>query len=195
VVPSAFAAAELAYDDGTAEVGQTFESGKYFAVRFSLPGGCKSARLLKARFYKAAPEHDDTDVKVHILGSDGLTELTAPFTYDVAVDDSWNDADLLLKNIIVTGDFWIAIEFLVSFDPYIGFDLSPATGHSYAGTPGNWLQNPEGNYLIRAVIECSAPVGGTVMSTDKLAVLTPYIALAGLVIAVSAVVVVKRRKA
>jgi LPXTG-motif cell wall-anchored protein len=32
------------------------------------------------------------------------------------------------------------------------------------------------------------------MSTNKLEILTPYIALAGLVIAVSAVVVVKRRR-
>jgi len=38
------------------------------------------------------------------------------------------------------------------------------------------------------------PVGGVVMSTNKLEILTPYIALAGLVIAVSAVVVVKRRR-
>ena len=39
----------------------------------------------------------------------------------------------------------------------------------------------------------SRPVGGLVIPTNKLEILTPYIALAGLVIAVSAVVVVKRR--
>jgi hypothetical protein len=38
------------------------------------------------------------------------------------------------------------------------------------------------------------PVGGIVMPTDKLAIMTPYLALAGLVIAVSAIVVVKRRR-
>ena len=39
----------------------------------------------------------------------------------------------------------------------------------------------------------SRPVGGVVMSTNKLEILTPYLALVGLVAAVSAVVVVKRR--
>ncbi len=38
------------------------------------------------------------------------------------------------------------------------------------------------------------PVGGVVTPTNKLAILTPYIALAGLIAAVSAVYVVKRRK-
>jgi hypothetical protein len=37
------------------------------------------------------------------------------------------------------------------------------------------------------------PVGGIVMPTNKLEILTPYLALAGLIIAVSAVVVIKRR--
>jgi hypothetical protein len=37
-------------------------------------------------------------------------------------------------------------------------------------------------------------VGGLVMPTNKLEILTPYLALAGLIAAVSAVVAVKRRK-
>jgi hypothetical protein len=39
-----------------------------------------------------------------------------------------------------------------------------------------------------------APVGGVVVPTKTLAILAPYLALAGLFIAVSAVVVVKRRR-
>jgi hypothetical protein len=38
------------------------------------------------------------------------------------------------------------------------------------------------------------PVGGVVLPTNTLVILAPYLALAGLVIAVSAVVVVKRRR-
>ncbi|MFC1506985.1 hypothetical protein ACFLQ6_07940 [Thermoproteota archaeon] len=38
------------------------------------------------------------------------------------------------------------------------------------------------------------PVGGIVTPTNKLAILTPYIALAGLIIAVSTVYIIKRRK-
>ncbi|MCX6659438.1 MAG: hypothetical protein NTX81_03530 [Candidatus Bathyarchaeota archaeon] len=40
----------------------------------------------------------------------------------------------------------------------------------------------------------SRPVGGVVMSTNKLEILTPYLALVGLVTAVSAVMMVGRRK-
>ena len=40
----------------------------------------------------------------------------------------------------------------------------------------------------------SAPVGGVVVPTDKLALLAPYLALAGLAIVISAVLVVKRRR-
>jgi hypothetical protein len=39
-----------------------------------------------------------------------------------------------------------------------------------------------------------APVGGIVMATDKLTVLTPYLALAGLITALSTIYVIKRRK-
>jgi len=39
-----------------------------------------------------------------------------------------------------------------------------------------------------------APVGGVVIPTNKLEILTPYLALAGLIVAVSAVVAVKRRR-
>jgi hypothetical protein len=38
-----------------------------------------------------------------------------------------------------------------------------------------------------------APVGGIIIPTNKLAVLTPYLTLAGLIIAVS-VVTIKKRK-
>jgi len=41
---------------------------------------------------------------------------------------------------------------------------------------------------------CLQPVGGVVMPTNTLAIAAPYLALAGLIVAVSAVVVVKRRR-
>jgi hypothetical protein len=40
----------------------------------------------------------------------------------------------------------------------------------------------------------TTPVGGVATTTNKLEILTPYLALAGLIITVSAVYVVKRRK-
>jgi hypothetical protein len=197
LIQEASASVELAYDDGTSEQGiagnPDNENQKFLAVKFSLPSGCSSARLLSARFYKEAPETDDTNVIVHILGSDGVTELTAPFTYDIAVDNSWNEVDLLGKNIIVKGDFFVAVEYLIRYDPYLGYDLASVSGRSYEGTPGNWIPSPRGNYMIRAVIECGSPVGGIAVPTNKFEILTPYLALAGLIIAVSTVYVIKKR--
>jgi len=44
------------------------------------------------------------------------------------------------------------------------------------------------------ILTLEAPIGGVVTPTNKLEVLTPYIALAGLVVAVSVVVAVKKRR-
>jgi hypothetical protein len=50
--------------------------------------------------------------------------------------------------------------------------------------------------MIRAVVDPIgiAAVGGVVVPTNKLEVMAPFAALAGLIVAVSAAVVVKRRK-
>jgi len=67
-----------------------------------------------------------------------------------------------------------------------GTDRAPNTGSypitSLSAAAPNDFYDPEGT------------VGGVVMPTNTLAVLAPYIALAGLVVAVSAVVAVKRRR-
>jgi len=44
-----------------------------------------------------------------------------------------------------------------------------------------------------STLQIPAPVGGVVVSVNKFAVLTPYIALTGLIIAVSAIVIKKRK--
>ncbi len=47
---------------------------------------------------------------------------------------------------------------------------------------------------VTVTVNQVAPVGGIVTSVDKLEILTPYIALVGLIIAVSTVYVIKKRK-
>jgi hypothetical protein len=54
--------------------------------------------------------------------------------------------------------------------------------------------NVEGDGTVTAVYIVSAPVGGVATPTNKLEILAPYLALAGLIAAVSAVYVIKRRK-
>jgi hypothetical protein len=49
-------------------------------------------------------------------------------------------------------------------------------------------------YLLDTGYSSLAPVGGITAPINKLEILTPYLALAGLIAAVSAVYVIKRRK-
>lgn len=96
---------------------------------------------------------------------------------------------------MVTGDFWVAVEYLTANSPYLGIDTSSVGGRSYSGYPGFWNPGVRANLMIRAVIECvGAPVGGVVMPTNTLAILSPYLALAGLIAVVSTVVAAKRKR-
>jgi hypothetical protein len=82
-----------------------------------------------------------------------------------------------------------------------GFFINPEIAGVYTwgpstATPSAGPQvtiNPRPGFTNQVPIS-TCPVGGVVMSTNKLEVLAPYLALAGLVAAVSTVVVVKKRK-
>lgn len=186
-VQNVFAVTEIAYDEGPPETGVAAELvGRYLAVRFSLPSGLSSDRLVKARFYKA-PGQIGTTVKVHVLGSNELTELTTPFIFDIATAEAWNDASL---SVVVSGDFYIAIEYLKDMDPVIGTS-GPPQGRSYHGTPGSWSLEDEA-LMIRAVLQ-SPTVGGVVLPVNGLRALAPYLVMIGLV-AVAATVYVTKHK-
>jgi hypothetical protein len=70
---------------------------------------------------------------------------------------------------------------------------SPTTPMTYTLAGGAY----DGGWNMIAVVllpGTKAPVGGVVMPTNKLDMVAPFAALAGLIVAVSAVVIVKRRK-
>jgi hypothetical protein len=56
------------------------------------------------------------------------------------------------------------------------------------------LNRPHGVAFKGELVVHPRPVGGLVMSVNKFEILTPYLALAGLIMAVSAVVAVKKRR-
>jgi len=188
-----FAATELAYDDDDPDSSVTMEAGRYLAVIFSLPDGWSSARLLKARYYI----YSLTAFRVHIFGSDGVTELLTPPLDVTPSGTGWFDVDLTAYNIVVSGDFLIAIEYETQWNPPIGLDLTAPDARSVYDPPGTWhLQvDPRGDYMIRAVVEqVSRPVGGVLTPVNKLTVLVPYLALIGLVGAVTVAFAVTRRQ-
>lgn len=188
---AAFAATELKYDDGEADTGSAPSTGAYYAVRFSLPPGWPRAKLIRARFYKV-PSFDATPVRIHVFASDGATELTSPFQVDILSENAWNDADLSSRNIIVTGDFYVAFEWLRDFDPFLGIDTDSPDGRSCQkdNAEGSWVA-PEGeDYMIRAVID-HVTVGGCIIPMSVLGVLTPYLAAIALVAVAATVYVTK----
>ena len=194
-VQEARASVELAYDDGSWD---TVAGGPndFLTVRFSLPSGMSSAKLLTARIYRHDVDPSSTIVEIHVWGSTPGTDLITPFNYDLAVDNAFNDVDLSGYNVLVSGDFYIAIKYLTQYNPSIGLDTNaPIDLRSYYGYPAFLTSMTSGDLMIRAVIEVPpAPVGGVVMPTNTLAILAPFAALAGLVAVVSAVVVVKKRR-
>jgi len=91
--------------------------------------------------------------------------------------------------------------FQITYNPVSGFrfvrwetegGLSFDNSNSQTTTV-NLIQET-GPVTIIAVYEFATPVGGVVESVNKIALVTPFLALAGLVVAVSAVVVAKKRR-
>jgi parallel beta-helix repeat protein len=145
---------ELAYDDGTWELGVSTSFGGKIAVKFSLPAGWSSTKLLTAKF---AMCDANLEFGVHIYDSDGLTELTTPFEVTPPATD-WFEVDLSELDIVVCGDFYIAKEQIIPswVPPYIHADSSPPIdGRSYAMLPGgtSWIQEWKYDLGIRAVVE------------------------------------------
>jgi len=190
-VQEARASTELKYDDGTAENGWSAEPGIEHAVRFSLQPGRSSAKILIARFFIYS--NPDT-FRLHIYGS-GVTDPALDVN---PAGTGWFDVDLSSYNIVVSGDFYISIEYLSSQGPAIGMDTtSPIDLRTCSREPPEllWEISESSDLMIRAVVDqVSAPVGGIVMPTNKLEIVAPLAALAGLVVAVSAVVAIKKRR-
>jgi hypothetical protein len=80
-------------------------------------------------------------------------ELTTPFVVTPTAL-GWFDVDLSGLNIVVTGDFYLSIEFMFHLRPYIGGDATPPIdGRSwcYYGSIRQWVQ-ASADYMIRAVV-------------------------------------------
>jgi len=157
-------ATEIAYDDGNPETTSSLDVGMHLAVKFSLPSGMPRAKLVTARIYKAG--RSGIEMRVHVLGSDGITELTKPFNFSLSAESAWNDADVSARNILVSDIFYITVEYLMYYDPLIGRDITDPKGRSYRGHPGSWelVSNGE-NVMIRAVVEPSITIASTVTGT------------------------------
>ncbi len=194
-VPNAFAATWLSYDDGAPNGYDIPNPGEHRAVRFSLPSGWSAARILTIRYLinQNGTYGIPMNFGAHIYLADGSTSI---FSQSVAVAPSWVDVDLTSYNLVVTGDFYVSIE-TVDLFPGINYDTDSPLGPSFQGTPGNWIGFDQGrNIMIRSEVEqvTLIPVGGATSPINKFEILTPYLALIGLIVTVSTVYVIIKRK-
>jgi len=149
-----------------------------------------------------AKPFDRIEVVVHITGvpPSTATELTSPIPV-TPIGQEWNTVDVSSSNIVVSGDFYVAIEQpLVT----VAHDSSSSNfeGRSVYGdsldTMTNLCCNDAGlhNFMIRAEIDPIAPVGGIVIPANNFAIVAPWLAVIGLVGCIgTAVVVAKKRRA
>ena len=160
----------LGYDTGN--VGAT-QNGIYVGVKFSLPVGVTSAKLLAVRFSMIGTDN----LEIHVTGSNHRSELIPPLSIFVTAPlnaaASWNDVDLsdYGHGLILYADFYVVIHVPTSppGNGAINCDdgLSDNKGRSFYGSSLDDLANPliysgvERNYLIRAVI---LPVSNQIIS-------------------------------
>ena len=204
----AFGATELSYDNGTASSSDYFSAftGGLAAVKFSLPTGWSSAKLLTAKYYILYYPQPFT---VHIFDSGGVTELCCTPPLDVTPpplpSTGWFSVDLSSYNIVVSGDFYVAIEWKTDSSPWLGVDTSSSAGRSYfkglLGWEQLWGVNSQqpANLMVRAVVDVvtqpvPAPVGGFVESVNTFALLSPWLAVIGVVGCVSTVFVLAKKR-
>ncbi len=134
---------ELAYDDGTMETTDSWETGKGFAVRFTPP--VDQVQVMRARYYLQDPR----PVEVHVWDANH-TDLITPFTV-AASQDGWNNVDLSAYNITVSGDFYVGFTHLEDYRPTLGVDTAASDGRSFEVDGGYWEQQFS-DYMIRAVV-------------------------------------------
>ena len=201
-IENAFAGTWIIYDDNTRDTHVGFAVGVYMGVKFTLPSG-ETAALLTARFWLQTWVPMPYCVEVHVFDASGYTDLTTPITYGTLVGefDQFFNLDLSSLGITVGKEFWIALIFKETshFNVNLGLDTGSSYGRSYYATsPPSWNSYP-GNFIIRAEVDPimkpvpSGPqhVGGEIFAANKLAMLSPYLALIGLV-AVAAIFAKRR---
>jgi hypothetical protein len=128
-------------------------------------------------------------------GEDPLCCITLLQVDPTGYVGNWLAVDLTGYNVVVSGDFYVAIQYSEDGMPDIGADLtSPeAPPRSYSGTPGSWTPFQDENardLMIRAEVDAApaAPVGGSVEPVSKLVIFAPSLALFGLVATIAIVV-------
>ena len=148
----------LQYDNGE---GSGYTSGFIYGVKFSLPDGVSFANISTVLYAWYAL---GGTLVIHITGPDHLTELTDPISTTAALNGTagplvWNTVDVSNKSIVVSGDFYVAVEKIGNETTGIFMDNSTDGVRSFYGpSMASLTTNPSTyNYMIRVVIQPLTP--------------------------------------
>ncbi len=174
---------ELRYDDGGSEASHFNPKGHQVGVKFSVP--VTSGRLVKTRFEIAAPG----DFYVHVYDLDGNDQISPILVTSIV--GGWVDVPL---NIMVSGDFFIALEFGDS-SPWISVDQGAQVSlrsfyRDNSTVP--WIPNYDDDLMIRAVVCYKPPVGGQLLLNTSPTIASWLIGVS--IIALLYVIVLKRKR-
>jgi len=190
---NAFASVKLYYDSGVQ--GGYGGSFSYAGVRFSLPSGVNSAHLLDIQ-YGWGTLTDTNALTIYITGSDHTTPLAAPIPVATSTW-LWNTVDVSGSGVVVSGDFYVVVQRTTTvIGSSLAFDNAANVGRSYFGSSLASLIYTYGqNWMIRVDIDpiSALPVGGVVIPANMFAVLSPWLAVIGLVGCIGTAVVVAKK--
>jgi len=165
---------ELKYDDGTVESGLGRLTGSQAGVKFTLPQNWKQAKLVMARYFI----YDDPNrFEVHVYDLSN-NDLIPPFTV-TPTSTGWFNVPL---DVVVSGDFFIALEYINVNIPLLGLDLSVNQGRSYErqSSTDPWIPY-SWNQMIRAEVCEILPVGGELLPNTVSTIGTLIIAVISLI--------------
>lgn len=158
VLPSNAQGTQTLYYDNGEIFGRT--SGFISGVKFSLPAGVSSANITTVRYMWYAI---GGTLIIHITGADHVTELTDPISTTAAINGTagpgvWNEVDVSNRNIVVSGDFYVAVEKTGTLDTGLILDNATDGVRSFYGPSMASLTTPsEHNFMIRVVIQPLTP--------------------------------------
>jgi len=151
---------ELAYDSGNSKyswTGGADQIGAYGAVRFTAPFPVSGILTIKYFIYS-----DPATFNILILDSNRKALYEKPA---MPTEAGWFSVDLTGQNIVVTGDFYVAMKWTVGSGPYLGADETMGHGRSFVVlNEGTWMTyselnnkraNKDGNFMIRASVSNS----------------------------------------
>ncbi len=163
------AAAEISYDDGTAEStrGKT-SAGLGYAVRFTPPAS--GGTLIEARFFiNSFSPGGAGPIEVRVWdASRSLVDVPIVVT---PTQEGWFTVDLSGYGFVPTGDFYVGyVQLSAAAHPWIGLDTSTGDGRSYNVPDWSSVLPLGANIMIRAVLSTSQagpPPAGPSLTTDK----------------------------